>query len=1306
MARTLGRLFIHRRRLLEWVTAAQARNNSNFDRRALAVQILASLVFALVVGAIVALDRRETIPLATPFLALWVLSPLAARWASLPPETDGHIAIPEGDARLLRLIARRTWAFFERFVAAEDNFLPPDNFQEKPDAVVARRTSPTNIGLYLLTIIAARDFGWLGTLGAVERLEATLATMDKLERFRGHFYNWYATEDLRALEPKYVSSVDSGNLAGHLIALAHACREMRAAPILSPRWREGLADDLALIEDAAPTADFAALLARAGGPAELVAAAEALVARVPEDARFRAEALRDNVLAHKRDLDTLDGGASIEALAHSVPAASLLCHRLKTIEETAKATALAMEFGFLFDADRQMLSIGWRGDGSLDPSFYDLLASEARLASFFAIAKGDIPAKHWFRLGRTLTPIDGSAALISWSGSMFEYLMPSLVMRAPSGSLLEQTNRLAVWRQKEYGDELNIPWGVSESAFNARNIEQTYQYSSFGIPDLGYKRGLSENVVIAPYATGLATMIDPIAAVRNYERLARLGAKGRYGWYEAVDFTRARLPEGARFAVVRCYMAHHQAMTIVAMANALHDGSMRARFHAEPMVQAAELLLQERMPRDVALSRPPPEQVNAVAETALVPEVQRRYTSAHSRVPRTQILSNGSYHAMLTAAGSGYSRWRDVAITRWREDATRDPWGTYIFLRDARSGETWSAGYQPTAAEPDSYEVTFGEDRSEIVRRDGTTTTTLEIVVSPEDDGEVRRVSITNRGPRMREIEITSYAEIALARQADDAAHPAFAKLFVETEFVAGAGAILATRRRRSDKDPKVWAAHLSVVEGESLGDVQFETDRVRFLGRGQTIRTPAAIVDGWPLSNNAGAVLDPVFSLRRRVRIARGATARIAFWTLAAQTREEILDLVDKHRDAQAFDRAGTLAWTQAQIQLRHLGISADEAHLFQRLANHVLYSDPVLRPPQDALRRGLRKVSTLWASGISGDLPIVVVRIEDENEIALVRQLLRAHEYWRMKQLAVDLVILNERAASYVQDLQSSLDTLVRTNQALPRLSGEEVRGKVFVLRSDLIAPETRGLLLSAARAVLIAGAGTLAEQVNRARDLKPALPPPPRRVFPPALPDLAPPRPAAEFFNGTGGFVEDGSEYVVVLENGQCTPAPWLNVVANDGFGFQVSADGSGFTWSRNSQQYQVTPWSNDAASDPPGEAIYIRDEETGELWTPTALPIREKSGTYVARHGQGYSRFEYAAHGITLELTQYVAKDDPVKISRLKIVNRSGRARRLSVTAYVEWVLGQNRGAMAPFIVDGSEFRNRGAVRAEPVERPVR
>ena len=650
-------------------------------------------------------------------------------------------------------------------------------------------------------------------------------------------------------------------------------------------------------------------------------------------------------------------------------------------------------------------------------------------------------------------------------------------------------------------------------------------------------------------------------------------------------------------------------------------------------------------------------------------------------MPRTQLLSNGHYAVMVTAAGSGYSRWRDVSLTRWREDTTRDDWGAYIFLRDLRDGAVWSAGHQPTGVEPDTYEVVFSEDRTHITRTDGTIGTTLDIAVSPENDAEVRRVSVVNHGPMDVEIEVTSFAELALARQADDVAHPAFGKLFVETSFEPGLGALIATRRRRSAADPEVWAAHLVVVEGETTGEVQFETDRARFLGRGQTVRAPAAIRDGWPLSNTAGPVLDPIFSLRRRVRIAPGANARLAFWTMAAPTREALLALADKHLDAMAFERATTLAWTQAQMQLHHLGISTADAHLFQRLANHVLYTDPALRPASDVLSLGARNASTLWGQGISGDLPIVLALVAGDDDLDLARALQRAHEYWRLKQLAVDLVILNESPPSYLQDFQTALDTLARMNRPVPTATG----GGVFVLRADLVSPEVRGLLLTVARAVLRGSRGTLTEQINRARDFRPLTAPPPWPVSADAVADPRPARPALEFFNGIGGFGAEGREYVTILEGAAHTPAPWINVIANPTFGFTASTEGAGFTWALNSQQNQLTPWSNDPIGDAPGEVFYVSDDETGEVWTPTALPIREPGARYVAAHGQGYSRFEYSGHGVTLTLCQFVPVNDEIKIARLTITNQNGRPRSLSLTAYVTWVLGASRAVTAPFIV---------------------
>ncbi|HEX3522514.1 MAG TPA: glucoamylase family protein [Stellaceae bacterium] len=1328
IGRTLFRLFVSRRHLLEWVTAAYAKLSPRLSLLGFYRQMAGGVVIGIVAAIVVRCAGGDAWLVAAPFVVLWIASPAVARWTSLSPLVAGRLSVSEADARALRLVARRTWRYFETFVTVADHMLPPDNFQEDPKPVLARRTSPTNLGLYLLSAVSARDFGWAGTTETVERLEATLATMSSLQRFRGHFYNWYDTGDLRPLDPRYVSSVDSGNLAGHLIAVANACREWISRPLAASRLFAGIEDALSLARDAIrelpddrrtefisrheldSTLDIlgaalhhdhslpeelpAQLMDLARQAATVVDIAQTLASEYGDESGlemlFWAQAAQRSIDSHRRDV------------TQTAEIARALNQRLAALESTARSMADAMEFGFLLDQDRKLLSIGYLvADGKLDVSCYDLLASEARLASFVAIAKGDIPPRHWFRLGRAVTPIERGAALISWSGSMFEYLMPSLVMRAPAGSLLEQTSRLIIRRQITYGTALGLPWGISESAYNARDLEFTYQYSNFGVPGLGLKRGLSENAVVAPYATALATMVEPAASARNFARLVAVGASGRYGFYEALDYTRSRLPEGKDCAVVRAFMAHHQGMTVVAIANALLDAEMRARFHAEPIVQATELLLQERTPRDVAAVRPRAEEVAAgAAVRGLELPTVRRLRSAHAATPEAHLLSNGRYAVMLTGAGSGYSRWRDLGITRWCEDTTRDDWGAYVFLRDVRSGDVWSAGYQPSGVEPASYDVTFSEDRAEFIRRDGTITTLLEIVVSPEDDAEVRRLSVSNAGNRVRDIELTSYAELALAPPAADAAHLTFSKLFVQTEYDAKVGAILATRRRRSPAEPEIWAAHLAVVEGETVGETEIETDRARFLGRGRDARAPIAVMDGRPLSNTVGTVLDPVFAFRRRVRIQPGETARIAFWTVVASSRADVLDLVDKHHDANAFERAATLAWTQAQVQLSHLGVDADEASLFQRLAGHVLYADRSTRPSTDTIRRGGGAPAALWAQGISGDIPIVLVRIEDIEDIAIVGQLLRAHEYWRMKQLAVDLVILNERASSYVQDLQIALETGVRTSQSHPRAGVDGARGSVFVLRTDLISRETRALLPSVARVVLAARHGSLSDQLDRFREANSTAPPPSRHFQPAEVPPSVPATVDLEFFNGLGGFAANGREYVTILGAGQVTPAPWTNVISNASFGFQVTVEGGGYTWSVNSRENQLTPWSNDPVTDRPGEVIFLRDEDTGELWGPTALPIRDEAAPYIVRHGQGYSRFEHAAHGIELDLLQYVPLDDPIKISRLTIRNTSARPRRLSVTAYVEWVLGSSRSASAPFIVTEVEPKTGALLARNP------
>lgn len=1329
IVRTLLRLAVTRRNLLQWTPSSQIALGPRPDLASFYRRMPGALVSAIAALAVVFATGGSAWPIAALFAGVWLASPAIASWASKSPRVAGRKPLTAGDVQSMRLIARETWRFFETFVTPSDNMLPPDNFQETPNPVLARRTSPTNIGLYLLSTISAHDLGWIGRVDAVERLRETLATVTRMAKHRGHLFNWYDTADLRPLEPQYVSSVDSGNLAGHLIVVANTCRLWREQTTQRVVEFRGVLDEVDLLEREATRLHKARssshvawrrldeeiahlrrrVLATTCKPSpdeDLLVLSDEVALLVDtvrdialqeagddaKDIQFWADAIRASIESWKRD----------RAEAESSTFAALL----REIEEGAMALALAMDFAFLLNPDRLLLSIGYQvAEGLLDPSCYDLLASEARLASFIAIAKRDAPSRHWFRLGRAVTPVGEGAALISWSGSMFEYLMPSLVMRAPADSLIEQTNRLIVGRQIDYALRLKAPWGISESAYNERDLELTYQYSNFGVPGLGLKRGLADNAVIAPYATALAGMVAPRAAVANFRKLEELDARGRYGFCEALDFTPTRVPAGERVAVVRAYMAHHQGMSICAIADVLLDGLMRDRFHADPLVQATELLLQERVPRDVIVTPPSVSETTSAAHMREIDSTGAwRKVSPHTASPATQLLSNNRYSVMLTAAGSGYSTWRDLAVTRWREDSTCDGWGSYVFLRDVATSRVWSASYQPVGVTPDAYDVLFNEDKAEYARRDGTLTTSLQVLVSAEDDAEVRRISISNIGDKPREIEVTSYAELVLAPQSSDQAHQAFSKLFVETEYLENLGAILATRRRRSHDEREVWAANLAVVDGDSVGKREFETDRAKFIGRGGDIRMPSAVFAGRPLSGSTGTVLDPIFALRRRVHIEPGATVRIDFWTMIADSRDRVLDLIDKHHDTGAFQRAAALAWTQAQVQLHHLGINRAQAAHYQRLAGHIVYSSPSLRASSETINTGSGGQPTLWSLGISGDLPIMLVRISDMSELGLVRETLQAVEYLRMKRLTVDLVIVNERASSYVQDLQIALESMVRANQSRPQIGDERPPGHIFMLRSDLVDADARALLGSIARIVLVGERGRLVDQLEGAPEARPMT----RLVRPqPAQPSelqIARRAPDVEYFNGMGGFSDKGREYTVILGAGQSTPAPWINVVANEQFGFHVSAEGGGYAWSVNSREHQLTPWSNDPVTDRPGQCFYLRDDETGDIWSPTALPIREDGATYVARHGWGYSRFEHTSHGIGAELIEYVPLADPVKISRLTVRNMSSTNRRLSVAGYVEWVLGQSRPAAAPYVITSLDL-NTGAILAKNPWNPA-
>ncbi len=1404
--RTLFRKLISHRALLEWKTAAQSESDHSLSHASYLRSMWASILLSAIGFLLVVWLRPPSLLAAAPFLIVWAYAPFVAYRISLRPQVK-DVPLSDSDTAFARSIARRTWRFFETFVGEDSNWLPPDNFQEDPHPTIAQRTSPTNIGLLLLSTISALDLGYIGTLELTERLRFTFATLDKLEKVRGHYLNWYDTQKLQPLSPRYISTVDSGNLAGHLLAVKQAVTGLTARKLYGKHIIEGLSDSLKLMRDEAAQANVVTRRTESVSIKQLHTEIDACLGLIKEqpsetcgawrsllvaliahsevinditralsqehgethysELGFWAADLSHQLKAFYRDIETfapwherdfsnvaemITNGHSelqqdwqgITRLLTYVPSVSELpelyeallsrlisfgeeiagsnmaepdkaavTNTVKALKakvkqaEIAAQTAIAdlhsiaaqcaetveeMRFDFLFDDRRKVFSIGYNVDlEQRDNSFYDLLASEARLTSFVAIAKDEVPQEHWFTLGRPFTPVSSSRALVSWTGTMFEYLMPILVMRDIDETLLSQTYRSVVARQIEYGSENNIPWGMSESAYNARDLQLNYQYRAFGVPGLGLVRGLSEDLVIAPYATALGALISPQAAMANFRYLVKDNALSRYGFYESIDYTPLRLPPGKVKAVIFSYMAHHQGMILVALNNLIHGNIMQERFHAEPLVQATQLLLQERIPHGTAAWHPRAEEVlSGNINRQLSGRITRTFDTPDLPTPRVQILSNGTYSAMVTNSGAGYSMYNGLAVTRWREDTTRDPYGSFVYLRDMASGKVWSGGYQPLCMKPRSYEVSFSEDRAVIRRRDDRIATTTEIIVSPEDNAEIRRVSITNNSANVREIELTSYSEIVLAPALADAAHPAYSNLSIETEFNSAENSLIARRRPRAESDEPIWAVHTISTDGETIGSVQYETDRARFLGRGRSPRDPVAVMEDRPLSNTVGAVLDPIFSLRRCIRIKPRETVRISFSTAVAHSVEEANRLADKYHDVQIFEREAALAWTRSQVEMRHLKIDPDNAYLFQRLAANILYSNASLRARSAVLALNTKAQSDLWAYGIGGDLPIVLIRINHNEDLPKVKQVLRAHEYLRMKGLVFDLVIMNDLVASYMQSLHDELLSLVRTTGQFDLL---DKNGGIFIKRSDQIPDIDRILLHTVARVVIIADRGDLEDEIFR-RPIEPDLPGKfvarsTRRPFSEtanATPDLS-------FFNGLGGFSNGGREYVTILGEGQSTPAPWINVIANDKlFGFQVSETGSGFTWSANSRENRLTPWSNDAVSDPAGEVIYLRDEASGEVWTPTPLPIREVA-TYTIRHGHGYSIFEHSSHGIEQELTLFVPLDATVKISLLRLSNRSQIKRKLAVTNYSELVLGFDRSHTSPFIVTEADAKNR-------------
>jgi len=1382
---TLYRVYISKTHLLEWETAYYSERSLKGDLRGFISQMAPALLLTLIVLLSLVLFNPVSLWYATPFILLWLISPALAYYASKPFVPSSQ-KISSEDKDYLSQIAWDTWAYFEDHITEERNYLVPDNLQLVPKRVVAERASPTNISLSLTSIISAYDFGYIPAASVVEHFERIIKTLVRLEKFNGHFLNWYDVNTMEPLLPRYISTVDNGNMVGHFIAAREALLEFKHAPLLKEQHKAHIAAALSQLSDCASELNenliyrISALQHRqkeqAGtyidslelidGLRELLSESEEIFSKLSDKAlksfkqlqRFvelnryflwyaqanvfskLVEKVLDDVVPSEKVSSSLkasmqslrrilgarnptlplmlavhnrlrnlhkelnsaienDSSEEVSQLRHSANEFRKLVEEsdnniretlkwIDTIEDQIARMIKEMDFSFLFDQEKKLFVIGYNVDSAKrDSSYYDLLASEARLASLVAIAKGDVPQRHWFMLGRTLTDTPGGKALLSWSGTMFEYLMPLLVTKDFDGTILSETSRAVVRAQIAYARRQGIAWGMSESAYSGVDFEKTYQYRAFGVPGLGLKRGLSEDLVVSPYSSFLALLVDANASIANIKRLEAEGLRGEYGFYEAVDYTPERLASDENGHIVKSFLAHHQGMILLALNNFLNKGIVQERFHRDPTIQSIELLLHERFPDRIPAIVPHQAELSAIERKSEEEKSSRfeSYQTPHTREPRTRILSNSRYSVVIDNAGSGHSFFEgQTSATRWREDALNNNYGQYLFIKDLESGQIWSATYQPTRVEPEVYEVIFNPDKVEFIRRDFGIGVHTEITVSPEDNVEIRKVTITNFSGRTRKLEITSYAEVALGNTAADLAHPAFSKLFIQSEYIPTSDALLFSRRRRSETEEELYLFHMLTMK-VVWEKTQYETSRLNFLGRGRNVQSPLALGQN-NLSNTIGPVLDPIFSLRTKVEIEPGESEFAIFSTGVAKDRGEVSYLMERYHELGSVSRAFEMSWSHSNIELRHEQFTIAQAHSFQHLENALRFNIEEFRADQEVIKRNHLTQSGFWRFGISGDLPIVLLRVNDAEQINLVREMILAHEYLRWRGVTFDLVILNEYPGGYYKHFQEDLESLLRSGYAT---SVAEKSGGLYLRTLQQLSREEVDLMQAVARVVLKGNRGSLTDQLSLS-----VLKPKDRRSLgrgtfsylrrDPSFKAFEPEKAEYEFFNGIGGFVEDGKAYQMEVTSNSLSPLPWSNVIANRNFGFLTTESGSGYSWSGNSRENRLTPWSNDPVSDPSGEIVYIRDAGTGSFWCPTPLPV-ETNETVVVKHSFGKSVFTSSHKGIHSELTLSGAREAKVKWWSLKLKNESGIERELEIYLYIEWVLGVFRNKSSPHLV---------------------
>ncbi|MDV4150698.1 glucoamylase family protein [Clostridium sp. AL.422] len=1382
--RTLYRLTVSKKNLLQWKSAekveASVKNTYSWYYKKMWISVVISIIIVLLSF----LNSFEIVVTAIAIAILWAIAPFVACRIS-KEELIIRERLEIEDEAFIREMSRRIWAYYEDFVNEENNYLAPDNYQEKPYKGVAYRTSPTNIGMGLISNVVAYDLGYLSIGEVIYRLELILDGMRGLEKYKGHYLNWYDTKTKLSLWPRYVSTVDSGNLLGYLWIIKEEILSFRNKPIIREKEISSLKDTYELIRkddkdevydgllDDIEIKEYKNILVEelnkvkskldnSKNDSEGKVKENYWLKKLEKELEYKIDfyefifdgiekILVDRLNDYKiptllqivdilEDIKEASGDEFKEILDKKIIKLKEFDERLLVLASEIDSIMDDMKFDFLYSRDRGLFSIGFNvEEKSLGNSYYDLMASEARIASLLTIARGEIPKDHWYNLNRNMSRPFGFKTLASWSGTMFEYFMPFQLMKSFDNTIWSLTYSSVLNGQIAYGQKKDIPWGISESAYYVFDINQNYQYKAFGVPGIGLKRGLEDEVVVSPYSSIMTLPLDTKASLSNLKKLYDINAYGRYGFIEAIDYSEGKDSPKE----VRCYMVHHLGMSLLALDNVINNNILKERFHSIPEIKAVEILLKERVPEYIVFDRDV--DINNANNKIIEREefIPRIFKGSKRENPEVLLLSNGSYSTMISNNGSGYSRKDDMTVYRWKGDSTSDSSGMFFYIKNLNSNDYWSATYEPCKEENDDYTVEFTLDKARFERNDGNINTKYEVMLSSEDNIEFRKLIIKNNAEKQRTIEVTSYLEVTLQSFEGDAVHPSFSNLFISTEYDEASKALIGNRRPRAEGAITHYISHSLVSNKELEGDITYETSRLNFIGRNRNLKSPEVMDNDAPLQNTVGTVLDPIMSIRGRITLKPGEEGVIYYLTGVGESKEEVLGLIDKYKDIPVIEKSLDSYNYSNALELKHMGIRSAQANIYQSLASYLLYLHSGRKNREDYIRNISMNQENLWAYGISGDLPIILLIIYGEEDIDLLRQTINMHYYFRNKGIKADLIIYNEEELSYEEPLQKDIISTVKNSLEREYINKS---GGIFIHNKSTMGEEIKKFLIGISKLYIDSEKGNLSKQlveavnydydkyknseevapINRIKvninerdyiknfenkeDKKKTEILIQEELIKEAsnnknfrevinadeyinyinienstlnkseeLDDAK----NLDFFNGYGGFNKKDKSYVIKLKDYENTPAPWINVISNNDFGFHISEVGSTYTWCGNSRENKITPWSNDWVSDPTGEALYIRDNNMGTYFTITPMPIRD-GGEYTIKHSFGYSTFKHTAYNIEGEMQVFAPKDEKLKLCKVKLKNLSNSNRSLSLFYYAQLVLGVYSYGSAKYI----------------------